>query len=52
MSAGRYADLIAVTGNPLHDIAVLKTIDVVLKGGDVVKDARVESKNRAVGVSK
>jgi imidazolonepropionase-like amidohydrolase len=51
VSAGRYADLIAVTGNPLHDIAVLKTIDVVVKGGEVVKDARVAHKSQAIGVS-
>ncbi|MBL8745411.1 MAG: amidohydrolase family protein [Phycisphaerae bacterium] len=37
---GKYADLIAVTGDPLRDIAVLKNIDVVIKSGEIAKDAR------------
>lgn len=34
---GRYGDLIAVRGNPLDDIAALRKVDVVIKGGVVVK---------------
>ncbi len=34
---GRYGDLIAVRGNPLNDIRLLETVDVVIKGGEVVK---------------
>lgn len=37
---GRYADLVAVRGDPLADIAVLERVDWVMKGGAVVKDAR------------
>lgn len=36
----RYADLIAVHGDPLADIAVLTRVEFVMKGGIVVKDER------------
>ncbi len=35
---GRYADMIAVTGNPLEQIDVLESIPFVMKGGQVYKD--------------
>ena len=35
---GRYADLIAVTGDPLRNIGELENVRWVMKGGDVVKD--------------
>jgi len=38
LEAGRYADLIAVEGDPLADIAALKQVKFVMKGGTVVKD--------------
>jgi imidazolonepropionase-like amidohydrolase len=34
---GRYADLIAVTGDPLADITVLEKVGFVMKGGVVYK---------------
>jgi imidazolonepropionase-like amidohydrolase len=34
---GRYADLIAVDGDPLQDVRVLEKIAVVIKAGEVVK---------------
>jgi imidazolonepropionase-like amidohydrolase len=37
---GRYADLVAVAGNPLQDITELERVQWVMKGGVVVKDAR------------
>jgi imidazolonepropionase-like amidohydrolase len=37
---GRYGDLIAVSGDPLADVRALETVPVVIKGGDVVRDAR------------
>ena len=37
LEAGRYADLVAVRGNPLENIAVLENIDVVLKDGEVIE---------------
>ncbi|HRQ66000.1 MAG TPA: amidohydrolase family protein, partial [Xanthomonadaceae bacterium] len=33
LEPGRFADLIAVPGNPLEDISVLKSVEVVIKGG-------------------
>jgi imidazolonepropionase-like amidohydrolase len=35
---GKYADLIAVSGNPLADITELERVKFVMKGGEVVKD--------------
>lgn len=40
IAVGRYGDLIAVAGDPLADVRALETVPVVVKGGDVVKDAR------------
>lgn len=37
LEAGRYGDLVAVRGDPLEDITRLETVDVVVKGGRVVK---------------
>jgi imidazolonepropionase-like amidohydrolase len=36
LEPGKQADLIAVRGNPLEDVAVLKQVDVVMKGGEVI----------------
>jgi len=35
---GKYADLIAVDGDPLTDITILQNVKVVIKGGEAVKD--------------
>jgi imidazolonepropionase-like amidohydrolase len=40
IAVGRYGDLIAVAGDPLADVRALETVSVVVKGGEVVKDAR------------
>jgi imidazolonepropionase-like amidohydrolase len=37
VSAGKYADVVAVPGNPLDDIALLKNVDFVMKAGTVYK---------------
>ncbi|HVP35284.1 MAG TPA: amidohydrolase family protein [Steroidobacteraceae bacterium] len=39
IAPGRYADLIAVDGDPLKDIHVLETVAIVMKGGVIVKGA-------------
>jgi imidazolonepropionase-like amidohydrolase len=39
IEAGKYADLIAVEGDPLSDIAAIQQVKFVMKGGKVVKDA-------------
>tara|TARA_B100000959_G_scaffold61396_1_gene64576 strand:- start:8787 stop:10067 length:1281 start_codon:yes stop_codon:yes gene_type:complete len=36
ISKGKYADIIAVSGNPLEDISVLESVDFVMKDGSVV----------------
>jgi imidazolonepropionase-like amidohydrolase len=38
VEAGKYADLIAVEGDPLTDVAVLRQVKFVMKGGTVVKN--------------
>lgn len=37
LEPGRYADLIAVDGDPLDDVTVLEAVPFVMKGGHVVK---------------
>ena len=37
IAAGRYGDLIGVSGDPLADVVRLQTVDFVMKGGAVVK---------------
>ncbi len=38
IEAGKYADLVAVTGNPLGDITVMEHVAWVMQAGTVVKD--------------
>jgi imidazolonepropionase-like amidohydrolase len=40
IAPGRYADIIAVKGDPTTDVTVLLDVPVVIKGGVVAKDAR------------
>jgi imidazolonepropionase-like amidohydrolase len=35
---GKFADLIAVDGDPLTDVTTLERVKFVMKGGDVVKN--------------
>ena len=37
IAIGRYGDIIAVDGDPLADVRALEDVDVVIKGGEVVK---------------
>ncbi|HEY3519546.1 MAG TPA: amidohydrolase family protein [Rhodanobacteraceae bacterium] len=39
VTAGKYADLVAVPGNPLDDISLMKKMDFVMKAGTVYKQA-------------
>ncbi len=41
IEAGKYADIIAVTADPLADVRALEHVDFVMKGGVVYKDTRV-----------
>ena len=38
LAPGRYADLIAVSGEPLKDVTVLQHVGLVMKGGKLVKN--------------
>src|SRR5579871_6685622 len=38
LEAGKYADVIAVTADPLQDVRALENVGFVMKGGAVVKD--------------
>jgi imidazolonepropionase-like amidohydrolase len=40
LEPGKQADLIAVTGDPLADVTVLKQVGFVMKGGEIVSDHR------------
>ena len=40
IEAGRWADMVAVAGDPTQDVSLLENIPVVIKGGALVKDAR------------
>jgi imidazolonepropionase-like amidohydrolase len=35
---GKFADIVAVTGNPLEDITVMERVVFVMKGGEVIKN--------------
>ena len=37
LEKGRYGDLVAVKGNPLDDILVMRDVPVVIKGGHIFK---------------
>ncbi len=38
IEVGKYADIIAVTGDPLQDVSILQNVGFVMKGGVVYKD--------------
>lgn len=38
IAVGRYADIVAVTGDPLTDVRLLEKPDAVIKGGTIVTD--------------
>ncbi len=40
LEPGKQADLIAVAGDPLADVTVLKQVGFVMKGGEIVSDRR------------
>jgi imidazolonepropionase-like amidohydrolase len=43
LQPGRFADVIAVSGDPLKDVTELQRVIFVMKSGVVYKDARRES---------
>jgi len=45
---GKFADIIAVAGDPLQDITIMQKVGFVMKGGVIYKD-KLTGKNLAVG---
>jgi imidazolonepropionase-like amidohydrolase len=39
VAVGKYADIVAVKGDPLADVSVLEHVDFVMKGGEIYKPA-------------
>jgi imidazolonepropionase-like amidohydrolase len=37
---GRYADLVAVKGDPTKDVTLLESVTAVIKGGEIVENLR------------
>ena len=42
---GHYADIVAVTGDPLKDITAMYHVDFVMKGGQIIKDPAHPDRN-------
>jgi imidazolonepropionase-like amidohydrolase len=40
LEAGKEADIVAVAGDPLRDVAAMKSVRLVMKGGTVVRHER------------
>jgi imidazolonepropionase-like amidohydrolase len=38
LEAGKFADIIAVSGDPLQDITAMERVVFVMKGGELIKD--------------
>lgn len=47
---GHYADIIAVSGDPLKDITVMYKVPFVMKGGQVIKDPSHPDRNPVIHV--
>jgi len=48
IEAGKYADIVAVSGDPVQDITIMQHVGFVMKGGVIYKD-KLTGKNLAVG---
>ena len=50
LEPGRYADIIAVKGDPLSDITVMEHVDFVMQGGQIIKDPAHPDRNPVIHV--
>jgi imidazolonepropionase-like amidohydrolase len=48
LEPGRYADIIAVNGDPLTDITVMENVSFVMQGGHIIKDPAHPDRNPAI----
>ncbi len=44
---GRFADIIAVSGDPVADVATLERVSFVMKGGQIIKNTLTNNKSQA-----
>jgi imidazolonepropionase-like amidohydrolase len=49
IAIGRYADLIAVGGDPTRDVRLLESVDFVMKGGKIIKPMAAQTGATARG---
>lgn len=52
LDPGKFADLIAVAGDPLKDISEVERVQFVMKGGEVIKGSRNGEKQHSAPLSK
>jgi hypothetical protein len=46
---GKFADIIAVSGDPLTDISEMQRVRFVMKGGEVIRDTLTLRRSFALG---
>ena len=51
LEKGKYADVVAVPGNPLTDITELQRVKFVMKGGKIIRDDLTRSVARGSGTN-
>ncbi|HST22720.1 MAG TPA: amidohydrolase family protein [Blastocatellia bacterium] len=44
---GRFADIIAVSGDPVADVTILERVSFVMKGGQIIKNTLTNNKSQA-----
>jgi imidazolonepropionase-like amidohydrolase len=50
LEPGRYADIVAVQGDPLSDITVMEHVAFVMQGGRIIKDPAHPDRNPVIHV--
>lgn len=52
LEPGRYADIVAVKGDPLSDITAMEKVAFVMKGGQIIKDPAHPDRNPVIRVNR
>jgi imidazolonepropionase-like amidohydrolase len=50
LEPGRFADVVAVSGDPLADITVMEHVAFVMQGGKIIKDPAHPDRNQVIHV--